>query len=117
MEFSRQEYWSGLPFPTPGMEAVSPASPALAGGFFTIEPPVLLVIIYEQNIRKPRDGQGKGLKTTRKDRFPLKAGGEERKGLAAPELCWYLCCVTTVRRLEAEHHHVVNWMLGSQKNW
>ena len=35
MEFSRQEYWSGLPFPTPGdlsnpgIEPVSPASPAL----------------------------------------------------------------------------------------
>ena len=42
MEFSRQEYWSGLSFPSPedlpdpGME---PASPALAGGFFTTEPP------------------------------------------------------------------------------
>ena len=41
MEFSRQEYWSGLPFPLedlpdPGIE---PASPALAGGFFTTEPP------------------------------------------------------------------------------
>ena len=41
MEFSRQEYWSGLPFPTPGdlpdpgMEPESPASPALAGSFFT----------------------------------------------------------------------------------
>ena len=38
---SRQEYWSGLPFPTPGdlfnpeIESVSLASPALAGGFFT----------------------------------------------------------------------------------
>ena len=38
MGFSRQEYWSGLPcltpgdFPDPGIE---PASPALAGGFFT----------------------------------------------------------------------------------
>ena len=45
MEFSRQEYWSGLPFltpgdlPDPGIELVSPASPALAGRFFTIEPP------------------------------------------------------------------------------
>ena len=44
MGLSRQEYWSGLPFPAPGdlpnpgMEAVSPASPALAGGFFTTEP-------------------------------------------------------------------------------
>ena len=41
MGFSRQDYWSGLPFPTPGdlpdpgNKSVSPASPALAGGFFT----------------------------------------------------------------------------------
>jgi len=45
MEFSRQEYWSGLPFPTPGnlpnlgIKPTSPASPALAGEFFTTEPP------------------------------------------------------------------------------
>ena len=44
MEFPRQEYWSGLPFPTtedpnPGIKPVSLASPALAGGFFTTEPP------------------------------------------------------------------------------
>ena len=45
MEFSRQEHWSELPFPTPGdlpdpgIEPWSPASPALAGGFFTAEPP------------------------------------------------------------------------------
>ena len=37
----RQEYWSGLPFPTsgdlsnPGMEPLSLVSPALTGGFFT----------------------------------------------------------------------------------
>ena len=42
MEFSRQEYWSGLPFPppgdlpNPGIETGSPASPALAGRFFFI---------------------------------------------------------------------------------
>ena len=42
MGFSRQEYWSGLPFssledlPNPGIET---SSPALAGGFFTSEPP------------------------------------------------------------------------------
>ena len=45
MEFSREEYWSGLPFPSPedlphpGMEPASLASPALAGGFVTAEPP------------------------------------------------------------------------------
>ena len=36
MEFSRQEYWSGLPFPAPGIEPTSFASPAWAGRFFTI---------------------------------------------------------------------------------
>ena len=41
VEFSRQEYWSGLPFPppgdppNPGIKPESPASPALAGGCFT----------------------------------------------------------------------------------
>ena len=45
VEFSRQEYWSQLPFPTPGdlpdpeIEPKSPASPALASEFFTTEPP------------------------------------------------------------------------------
>ena len=50
MEFSRQEYWSGLTFPTPGdlpdweREAASFASSALAGGFFTTAPPRKLSI-------------------------------------------------------------------------
>ena len=45
VEFSRQEYWSGLPFPAPGnlpdpgVEPMSLASPALAGEFFTTAPP------------------------------------------------------------------------------
>ena len=40
-ESSEQEYWSGLPFPSPGdlpdpgIEPGSSVSPALAGGFFT----------------------------------------------------------------------------------
>ena len=41
MGFSRQEYWSGLPFPSLldlpnlGIEPASSEAPALAGGFFT----------------------------------------------------------------------------------
>ena len=41
MEFSRQENWTGFPFPSPGdlpnsgIEHASLASPALAGRFFT----------------------------------------------------------------------------------
>ena len=44
MGFSRQEYWSGLPFPTPGdlsdqgIEPMSLVSLALAGRFFTTAP-------------------------------------------------------------------------------
>ena len=44
MGFSRKEYWSGLPFPSPGdlpdpgIESASPVSSALAGGFFTTVP-------------------------------------------------------------------------------
>ena len=40
MGFSRQEYWSGLPFPPtgdfpdPGIKLLSPVTPALAGRFF-----------------------------------------------------------------------------------
>ena len=40
MRFSRQEYWNGVPFPPPGdlpfpgIEPMSPASPALAHGLF-----------------------------------------------------------------------------------
>ena len=42
MGFSRQECWSRLPFPSlpnSGTEPASLASPALAGSFFTTEPP------------------------------------------------------------------------------
>ena len=39
---SQQEYWSGFPFTPPGDlpdPGIKPRSPALAGGFFTPEPP------------------------------------------------------------------------------
>ena len=44
MGFSRQEYWGGLPFPSPGdrpdagTEPTSLMPPVLAGGFFTTAP-------------------------------------------------------------------------------
>ena len=40
--FSGQEYWIRVPFPSPGRKPkpeMKPKSPALAGGFFTTEPP------------------------------------------------------------------------------
>ena len=44
--FFRQEYWNEMPFPppedlpNPGIKPMSPEPPALAGRFFTTEPPV-----------------------------------------------------------------------------
>ena len=42
MEFSRQEYWSGLPFPSPGdlpNPGIKPGSPALWADALLSEPP------------------------------------------------------------------------------
>ena len=42
MEFSRQEYWSGLPFPSPGdfpNPGIEPGSPALQADALPSEPP------------------------------------------------------------------------------
>ena len=50
MEFCRQEYWSGLPFPTPGdlpdsrIEPASLVSPALAGTSLTGKPKSLRAV-------------------------------------------------------------------------
>ena len=42
MEFSRQEYWNGLPFPSPGDlpdPGIKPRSPALQADSLTSDPP------------------------------------------------------------------------------
>ena len=66
MGFSRQEYWSGLPFPTlgnlpdPGIEHTSPVSPSLAGRSFTTEPPGKLML--RSKIRQGSWGMGDNIK-------------------------------------------------------
>ena len=42
MEFSRQEYWSGLPFPSPGFlpnSGIEPGSPELQADALPSDPP------------------------------------------------------------------------------
>ena len=52
MEFSRQEYWGGLPVPTPGdfpsseIEPTSLTFPVLADGFFTMRHLGSLIAYY-----------------------------------------------------------------------
>ena len=50
MGFSRQEHWSGLPFPPRG--GLPDAGSALAGGFFTTEPPGKLPV----SLKEERNG-------------------------------------------------------------
>ena len=50
MEFSRQEYWSGYPFPSPGDHPnpeIQPRSPALQAEFLPSEPQEKLMKLYE----------------------------------------------------------------------
>ena len=49
MEFSRQEYWSGLPLPSPGDlpdPGVEPESAALQADALQSEPPEWLLLIH-----------------------------------------------------------------------
>ena len=51
MGFPRQEYWSRLPFPLPEdlpYPGINLLSPALAGGFFTIQPPWKTIYTYKK---------------------------------------------------------------------
>ena len=64
MGFSTQEYWSGLPFSSPGDlhdPEIKPTSPALTGGFFTTESP------------------GKPMKDFRKSLFQIKKKKEDQE--------------------------------------
>ena len=67
MGFSRQEYWSGLPFPPPGdlpdpgIEPKSSMAAALTGRFFTTEPPraglaTFNSILFLLHMKKPGEG-------------------------------------------------------------
>ena len=54
--FPRKEYWSGLPFPSPGglpAPGIELASPALAGELFTTEPPRKPLCMYTVLLKNP----------------------------------------------------------------
>ena len=58
MGFPREEYWSGLPFPSPGdlpSPGIEPASPELASGFFTTESPVNKALYFIKNGKDSED--------------------------------------------------------------
>ena len=56
MGFSRQEYWSGLPFPSPGDlpdPGIEPRSPALQVDALTSEPPGKPIFSFKSNSPSP----------------------------------------------------------------
>ena len=58
MRLPRQEYWSGLPFPSPGDlpdPGIEPVSPALAGRFLTTELPVNKALYFIKNSKDSED--------------------------------------------------------------
>ena len=55
MEFSRKEYWSGSPFPSPGdlpKPGIEPGSPALQADALPSEPPITC-LNYNPQLLKP----------------------------------------------------------------
>ena len=55
MGFSRHEYWSGLPFPSPEHRpdpGIQPTSPARAGELFTTEPPGKPTQLQQSSLNK-----------------------------------------------------------------
>ena len=55
MEFSRQQYWSGLPFPSPGdlpSPGIEPESPAVQADALPSEPPGKPLLPGDQSERK-----------------------------------------------------------------
>ena len=56
MRFSRQEYWSGLPFPSPGNlpdQGIEPGSPTLEADILTSEPPGKLTGLQRESLITP----------------------------------------------------------------
>jgi len=53
MDFSRQKYWSGLPFPSPGdlsKSGIEPGSPTLQADSLQPEPPISIVYVTTMHI-------------------------------------------------------------------
>ena len=69
MGFPGQEYWSVLPFPSPGdlpNTGIEPESPALVGGFFTTEPPGRPQYVESRNAKFICDENFESLRTSDK---------------------------------------------------
>ena len=82
----RQEYWSRLPFPSPGdlpNPRIKRAIPAMAGEFFTTEPPGKLHFVIKQYFLAERSYSTFKVSRGGCEEIPLVQGKEQ-----AAALCW-----------------------------
>ena len=93
MGFLGQEYWSGLPFPSPGDlhdPGIEPASPALSGGFFTAEAPGNpgpMVGSYKYGLW----AEGSGLKDRKDIKATFQSTGLKMSTFHKTMWIWQLC--------------------------
>ena len=79
MGFSRQEYWSGLPFPSPGDlpdPGIEPRSPSLEADALTSEPPGK-PSLYMWNLKYDRNGLVKQTDSQTDNRLTVTKGEKE----------------------------------------
>ena len=84
MEFSRQEYWSGLPFPSPGdllNPRIKPIPPPLADGFFTTKAPGKLSLTFRERLICGGQMRKYLLDLGNPNSEKLKAGFEKHRGM------------------------------------
>ena len=121
LEFSRQEYWSGLPFPSPGTlpdPGIEPGSPALQRDSLPPEPPkkpsppILLQITTESHIRSRIWGK----KSTKVQREEKNEPVNKIRPRGVGAQTFYLLCIKyPVLLLNFECRFVSECLLGNAK--
>ena len=107
MGFSRQEYWSGVPFstpddfPDPGIELASLPSPALTGRFFTAAPDRVKTKILTRHYLKfggfPGDSVVNNLPANAGDMDLILGSGRSPRGRTS-NLLQYACLENPMNR-------------------
>ena len=106
--FSRQEYWSGLPFPSwedlPSLELEpeSPVCPALAGGFLPLHHlgnPSIWLVYLSSGDYGTRKYPGKPMWSIRRKGQSTSQGKRPRRN----QLCWYGPWTSSLQSCEKIH--------------
>ena len=109
MGFPGQEYWSGLPFPSPGdlpNPGIEPMSPAVADRFFTTEPPGKPSVLQFMGSQRVRYNLATEQQHCNKNYGSGKPGDQQMRislhlyfpGFLANSYCLDCCCLVAKSR-------------------